>query len=624
MHGRRSKHKRADGTERIDVSIAQNVRVKGANGQSVAKPVILAHLGSAEHLDDPTIDEMVALLQRMKTRRAAERAAAGKPESAMEAAEGLRREIRPRVATLRTLASKRFGMRMVVEAAWNALGLDALLNGLAEAAHVRVAVERMIFAMVWNRLEAPTSKRGCADWLQEEAWMPEAADWDADRLYRAMDFLFDHRGAVMAHLRARALAAEPGDACLPFCLDTTTAFTEADMDDFAVAARAEAWLNHQLHGAPAPEEPLPQVVNNPPLRVRGHSKDGHPESPQIVLGLATSGSGAVLSYKLMAGNTSDKAVTLPLVQSVRADLPGRPLLVVMDAGMASQAHLRALHAEGAGWLSGLGVRKNRLVTYALEDPTSWTALARTSHRNRTPKVSTWESKLVDVPTPLRAVPTVPERVLLLRNPDRARRDVRKLENLVSDLQSAIARNNAVESDGRPNPVFRRAALKGLYRIEVEAQKVVVDEAAIARERQFAGVRALRTTDTTASADALVTAYQQLLATEDDFRTLKSTLEIRPFWHRARDRIEAHVVICLIAMAMIRHVESATGQSWREVTAAFTGVVATELASGSATWWQRTELRPAAVTILGKLGSIPGYERWTSDAMLPVRRAKEVE
>ncbi len=100
MHERRSKHKRADGTERVDVSIAQNVRVKDAKGKSTSKPVILAHLGSAEHLDDPLIDEMVALLQRMKARRAAERADKGlPPEAAARAAHELRREVRPRVAT---------------------------------------------------------------------------------------------------------------------------------------------------------------------------------------------------------------------------------------------------------------------------------------------------------------------------------------------------------------------------------------------------------------------------------------------------------------------------------------------------------------------------------------------
>ena len=49
-------------------------------------------------------------------------------------------------------------------------------------------------------------------------------------------------------------------------------------------------------------------------------------------------------------------------------------------------------------------------------------------------------------------------------------------------------------------------------------------------------------------------YKQLLEVEDAFRTLKQTLELRPVYHRLSRRIKAHVVICWLALLLIRVAE----------------------------------------------------------------------
>jgi hypothetical protein len=54
------------------------------------------------------------------------------------------------------------------------------------------------------------------------------------------------------------------------------------------------------------------------------------------------------------------------------------------------------------------------------------------------------------------------------------------------------------------------------------------------------------------------------AAERSFRDLKTTLELRPVFHRLEHRIQAHVVVCWLALLLIRIAERATGQSWPRI------------------------------------------------------------
>lgn len=46
--------------------------------------------------------------------------------------------------------------------------------------------------------------------------------------------------------------------------------------------------------------------------------------------------------------------------------------------------------------------------------------------------------------------------------------------------------------------------------------------------------------------------------------MKSTLDLRPVYHRLESRIRAHVSLCWLALLLIRIAETATGQTWRNL------------------------------------------------------------
>jgi hypothetical protein len=46
--------------------------------------------------------------------------------------------------------------------------------------------------------------------------------------------------------------------------------------------------------------------------------------------------------------------------------------------------------------------------------------------------------------------------------------------------------------------------------------------------------------------------------------MKQVLDLRPVFHRREDRIRAHVVLCWLALLLIRVIETRTGQTWNRV------------------------------------------------------------
>ena len=56
------------------------------------------------------------------------------------------------------------------------------------------------------------------------------------------------------------------------------------------------------------------------------------------------------------------------------------------------------------------------------------------------------------------------------------------------------------------------------------------------------------------ATEVIDKYHGLTQIEEQFRTMKSTLETRPIYVRTPEHIEAHLLICLIALIMLRIIQ----------------------------------------------------------------------
>ena len=128
----------------------------------------------------------------------------------------------------------------------------------------------------------------------------------------------------------------------------------------------------------------------------------------------------------------------------------------------------------------------------------------------------------------------------------------------------------------------------------------MDATAVKAEAHLDGKWLLRTSDTTLTSEDLALAYTQLIAVERGFRDLKSSLGLRPVFHHRENRIRAHIQLCWLALLLIRVVENATADTWRNTRHELDRMHLVTLATPDGQVAQRSATTPGQKAILAAL------------------------
>jgi transposase len=128
----------------------------------------------------------------------------------------------------------------------------------------------------------------------------------------------------------------------------------------------------------------------------------------------------------------------------------------------------------------------------------------------------------------------------------------------------------------------------------------VNPRAIAAEARLDGKFLLRSSDPKLSTEDIALGYKQLLAVERGWRNMKQILDLRPVYHRREDRIRAHVLLCWLALLLIRLVETTTGRTWTQVRAELQRLHVGTFTGPAGIFRQRTELTAEQKAVLAAL------------------------
>jgi transposase len=504
--GRRNK----DGSEVRYVQLAHN-EWDPVRKCSVAR--VIHSFGREDQLDRAALARLVRSLSRV-----------------LEPAQAL---IATAPAELDFVRSVPLGGAWALDGLWRQLGIDAAIERLLAARKLDVRAERLLFALVANRALAPHSKLACCDWLAADVAIPglaaDAVGEDPQPLYRAMDWLLE----IEAQLAEQVYWATADLLNLEVDLlffDTTSTYFERDEAD--------------------PERVDEDGVTRPPFRTFGHSKDARDDLPQVVIGMAVTRTGIPIRAWCWPGNQADQ----PLIRQVKDDLREWKLsrvVWVADRGFQSAENRRYLQRAGGHYIIGEKLRSGSAEAQA--------ALARQG-RYRT-VAGNLEVKEVRVDDG-----TLRDRFVICRNPDQADRDKAVRDQLIKQLEDAIADSDQPSSAERARLAARLTAKRALKRFlrQTPGGLLRVDRAAVRAEQHLDGKFLLRSSDPTLSAEDIALGYKQLLQVERGWRDMKTTLDLRPVHHRKEDRIRAHVQLCWLALLLIRVAENQTNDTWRNL------------------------------------------------------------
>jgi len=172
-------------------------------------------------------------------------------------------------------------------------------------------------------------------------------------------------------------------------------------------------------------------------------------------------------------------------------------------------------------------------------------------------------------------------LVVCHNPEQAERDKRLREEQVVRIQAELARITALRAKataakgngqhGKASEEHLRAecALRdhptlGRFTRQTPGGRLVLDRAKLKAEAKLDGKYLLSTSDPDLSAEDVALGYKNLLEAERAFQDLKTTLDLRPIYHRLEQRVRAHVLLCWLALLLVRVAERQTGATWRRL------------------------------------------------------------
>ncbi len=168
------------------------------------------------------------------------------------------------------------------------------------------------------------------------------------------------------------------------------------------------------------------------------------------------------------------------------------------------------------------------------------------------------------------------RYVVCHNPSEAERDRLNRERRIARIEAELARldeqrQRATTKADRDQHLRGECALRdhptlSRYLRQTKGGRLALDRQKIAAEERLDGKYLLATSDPSLSAEDVALGYKQLQEAERSFRDLKGTLLLRPVFHRKDERIRAHVLICFLALVLVRLAETRTGETWRTIRA----------------------------------------------------------
>jgi transposase len=400
------------------------------------------------------------------------------------------------------------------------LGLKEFLEATISQGRERIPWSVMALVLVLCRLCEPSSELYIVEHFYAQSALADllgvpAGKINEQRLYRALDALLPHKGALEVFLKERLgeLFGLEYDLLL---YDVTSTYFEGE-------ARGN------------------------PLAQRGYSRDHRPDCKQVCIALVVSKCGMPLGYEVFVGNRSDVTTLKEIVDLMEHRYGQADRIWVVDRGMISEENLKFLKQSRRRYV--VGTPKSMLKRFERE-------LLQDD----------WQTVREGVEVKLCPTPDGGETFVLCRSRDRREKEKaiharfeQRIEEGLRRIEESCRRQRldparVGQRVGRLLGQNSRAA--GLFEVDIQTsddRRARLSWRKVEAWRDWAalseGCYLLRTNVRDWSEQDLWKTYIQLTEAEAAFRIHKTDLRIRPIWHQKEDRVLAHILVCFLAYVL---------------------------------------------------------------------------
>ena len=404
---------------------------------------------------------------------------------------------------------------------YHELGLHTFLINRQRHSKEQYDANTIMKMLVYSRLLFPASKKSSYD--NREHFF-EKTDYSLDDVYRCLSFLDKHKENLQIWLNDRIKKIYTRDTSLIY-YDVTNYYFETDeQTDF--------------------------------LR-KGVSKEHRP-NPIVQMGLFMDNQGIPITYELFPGNTNDCLTYRPNFGRIKKQFDLGRVISVADKGMTTGDNIwyTVNTPTHDGYVFSMSIRgaEKSIKDYVLEqNGYEWlgTEYKRKSRKSpRTIQVTSVSGKKIKK--------QVDEKQVVFWSEKYAKR-------AKADREAALAKaRDLTKNPGNYTRATSYGAAKYVRKVDYDketgeiltASSVLdIDEDKIREDEALDGYYMLLTSEMETSDDEIIDMYRGLWRIEESFKVTKSELEARPVYVWTKEHIEAHFLICFVALTIARILEN---------------------------------------------------------------------
>ena len=420
----------------------------------------------------------------------------------------------------------------ILDPVFSALGLDQLLASVKHASKIRYDLQGIVRLLVYGRILEPASK--CATMDQNGKYFePLVGSSNPDNVYDALTVIDENAEKIFRRMNTcvkRGIGRNP-----------STVFYDVTNFFFEIGEADEDEVDGDGN------------VVRPGLRKFGVSKENR-RQPIVQIGLFMDDNGIPISFGMFPGNTLDHHTLRPAMKKTVDTFGLDRFILVADRGMYSGTNMCHVTDAGNGYIVSKSLRKSTAAErrWAVS-PEGYTAVSdRFRFKSRTVVRTVTDEK--------GRRRRVTEKVVVYWSRAFYDRDVsehRKFLDFIERLRANPAGFRASAAQSRSLKRFLKKDVVNSKNGEVlDGTKLVamIDDDKLNEFNELMGYYQIATSELEMDDRAVIDKYHGLTQIEDQFREMKGTLEARPVFVNTPGHIHAHLMVCFIALTMMRLIQ----------------------------------------------------------------------
>lgn len=412
------------------------------------------------------------------------------------------------------------------------LGLEDFFRSYKGFSKIQYDVLNFVRLLVYGRILNPDSKMATLE-QNDDYYTPLLKNFNKYNVYDTLDFIYENKEKIIRRMNTSLVKKWHRNPEIIF-YDVTNFFFEIEDPD---------------------EDVLDEYGNviEKGFRKIGVSKENR-KQPIVQMGLFMDDQGLPISIESFPGNTLDANTFKPAISKSIDGLEYARFIMIADRGMCNYQNVFHLLDQNNGYILAKSLLKSTKAEqeWAYSDDGFIQECRDFKYKSRIMKRTVKDAN--------GKKRTVTENVIVYWSRNFYERDLHENARFLETLEKILKNPKGFRITDMQARMLRPFFKSDFFNSETgeviaaSKLKALLDKEKLEEFKSHFGYYQIITSEINMPPLEAIEKYHGLTRIEDQFRVMKSDLETRPVYVRTREHIEAHLLICLIALTMIRMIQ----------------------------------------------------------------------